>query len=479
MRLPENKMKTTLCSMQKHSASSHHTNGKRAALLGLLLFFLSGAITLSAQGIVFEKTSFAEALAKAKQSDKLLFIDFHAVWCGPCRMMERDVFPLPKVGAYYNEHFVNLEIDGEKGEGIELVKKYGIENYPTFLFLNGDGEVVYRFLGARGEKELLEEARRIPLAMKYGGWDNFVKQYESGNASPQLIWDYYETVHESQKPPILVNYLKALPDDDLLNIANGKLISQLSAPDVPLYERILSGLALRKDTTPEYAFSYIFPVQWNLSLWLKKSIDRNDTTTFEKLLHLQQAARPTFDKTDNDFHLLEGRGLLFASPSFLRLTRYTTHEEHFDLFRPLMRTYMDSLMTDKGATALLEKQASTLKTIKETPEMAPFFFSFLSEPFDFSAQQIVKWVDFYWRNMPSTPEVKTECRTWLNFLFRLNPYSATAVSETAKLLHRLGDTPRAIEMLNTSIDYNKTMNPQGTIALKRLEITKRDIQNNK
>ena len=38
-------------------------------------------------------------------------------------------------------------MDMEKGEGVELAKKYNVKAYPTYLFINGDGEVVHRVLG--------------------------------------------------------------------------------------------------------------------------------------------------------------------------------------------------------------------------------------------------------------------------------------------------------------------------------------------
>ncbi|MNK45514.1 Thioredoxin-1 [compost metagenome] len=112
-------------------------------------FFLIFAFQLgfSQQNIKFEDSDFATLLAKAKTEKKLIFLDAYATWCGPCKLMERNVFTDAKVADYYNKNFINAHFDMEKGEGRELAAKYGIRSYPTLLFLNGEGEVVGKELG--------------------------------------------------------------------------------------------------------------------------------------------------------------------------------------------------------------------------------------------------------------------------------------------------------------------------------------------
>lgn len=112
-------------------------------------------------GIKFEKASFAELLAKAKQENKLVFLDCFTVWCGPCRMMANTVFVDDKVGEFFNTHFVNAKIDMEKGEGIDLAKRYDVTAYPTMLFIDGDGKVVRRVTGAKKADALLSIAAEV------------------------------------------------------------------------------------------------------------------------------------------------------------------------------------------------------------------------------------------------------------------------------------------------------------------------------
>jgi len=48
------------------------------------------------------------------------------------------------------QHVVLVEIDCEKGEGPELAKKYGVGGYPTYIAVNGDGEITDSIIGYPG-----------------------------------------------------------------------------------------------------------------------------------------------------------------------------------------------------------------------------------------------------------------------------------------------------------------------------------------
>lgn len=111
--------------------------------------------------IQFQELPFKDLVAKAKKENKLVFIDAYAAWCGPCKMMEKNVFNKKSVGDFYNKNFVNARIDMEKGEGREVAQKFGVRSYPTYLFLNGDGELVSQNYGYMEEGIFLAMAQDI------------------------------------------------------------------------------------------------------------------------------------------------------------------------------------------------------------------------------------------------------------------------------------------------------------------------------
>lgn len=138
-----------------------------------------------AQGIKFEDSNFATILAKAKKENKLVFVDAYASWCGPCKLMVKNIFPLQTVGDFYNSHFVNAKIDMEKGEGIGLAKKYNVKAFPTYLFINGDGEEVHRTLGYVEEKDFIQFAKDAEDPNKR--LTALKQKFEKGEKDPEFL----------------------------------------------------------------------------------------------------------------------------------------------------------------------------------------------------------------------------------------------------------------------------------------------------
>lgn len=190
---------------------------KKTAILSFLFF----AVLAFAQGIKFEEGSnFKTILAKAKKENKLVFIDAYAVWCGPCKLMVKNIFPLKPVGDYYNEHFVNAKIDMEKGEGIELAKKFNVKVFPTYLFINGDGEEVHRTIGYVEEKDFIQ------FAMDAGDPNKRLaalkQKFEKGEKDPAFLLNlanltmYNDAVFSNK---VIEQYFAAKPEFNQENLS--------------------------------------------------------------------------------------------------------------------------------------------------------------------------------------------------------------------------------------------------------------------
>lgn len=128
---------------------------KRRPVIVLLVFMISFTAHAD-EGIRFFEGTWAEALAKAKDENRLIFLDAYASWCGPCKQMAKNVFPQKEVGDFYNENFIPVKIDMEKGEGVAVAKLYNVRAYPTLLYINWRGELVHRAVGGRQAEAFIE-----------------------------------------------------------------------------------------------------------------------------------------------------------------------------------------------------------------------------------------------------------------------------------------------------------------------------------
>ena len=171
-----------------------------------------GALSVSASGIEFFQGSFEEALEAAEQQGKLVFVDAYAVWCGPCKRMSNQVFPREDVGAFYNEHFIALKLDMERGAGKKFGRKFPVSSYPTLLYIDPQGELVQRVIGAQTPENLIKQGQ---LALrKTDKSETYAKRYQEGDRDPALVLAYVESLSKAGKPALAVanEYLRANPD---------------------------------------------------------------------------------------------------------------------------------------------------------------------------------------------------------------------------------------------------------------------------
>ena len=158
---------------------------KKMLFIVVLLF---GYSTLMAQ-TNFRNITYAEAVAAAKKENKPVFIDFYTTWCGPWKIMSEQVFPQKSAGDFFNPHFVCIKIDAEKGEGVELAKRFNVGLFPTFLVLDKNENLLVKKVGASSDVELFTLSFRRVLDPKNSP-ERLKARYESGERNAELISTY-------------------------------------------------------------------------------------------------------------------------------------------------------------------------------------------------------------------------------------------------------------------------------------------------
>ena len=118
---------------------------------------------MPAAGIDFFQGHWREAFEAAERGDKAVFVDVYTQWCGPCKLMDANVYPDVAAGAYFNARFVNVKLDAEDEaiDGPAFAKRYDIGGYPTLLFLRPDGTEIGRGVAGLGVEQLLRLAAEL------------------------------------------------------------------------------------------------------------------------------------------------------------------------------------------------------------------------------------------------------------------------------------------------------------------------------
>ncbi|MBO9636458.1 MAG: thioredoxin family protein, partial [Chitinophagaceae bacterium] len=137
-----------------------------------ILFLIIACIAtlmVDAQSVKFESSlNWEQMKAKAKKENKLIFLDIIATWCGPCKMMDKDVYANDTVGDYLNSKFLSVKIQMDKtdkddetvrmnyGLADQLKAEYKVTGVPTYLFFNTAGQILHRGTGYMSTRDFID-----------------------------------------------------------------------------------------------------------------------------------------------------------------------------------------------------------------------------------------------------------------------------------------------------------------------------------
>ncbi|ADQ80838.1 Thioredoxin domain-containing protein [Paludibacter propionicigenes WB4] len=189
----------------------------KKSILFLLLIMFKFSVSAQYEGIKFNhELTLADALSKAKDENKYVFVDCYTTWCGPCKLMVFDVFSQKQVGDYYNRNFINLKLDLEKPDNKFIVEKYGITAFPTYLFFDPNGKLKLK------AKAYLEAP--IFLEMGKAALDNAnnfevnAKKIEDGDRSIRTVKRFFVQNYNYKKSESLVEEcFKILSDEEKIS----------------------------------------------------------------------------------------------------------------------------------------------------------------------------------------------------------------------------------------------------------------------
>ncbi|MES9898073.1 MAG: thioredoxin fold domain-containing protein [Sedimenticola sp.] len=104
--------------------------------------------------------SYGEAMVKAREESKPVFLYYGRYGCSTCRKMHKEVFSNKEIEQRYNNHYILAYVDTESGNRITLpngeritdmqfATRSRILGTPTFIFKNPDETELLNFAGFR------------------------------------------------------------------------------------------------------------------------------------------------------------------------------------------------------------------------------------------------------------------------------------------------------------------------------------------
>lgn len=128
-------------------------------------YLIVGWINYVPSNMPFHTGSVDEALALAKESQRPVFIDFGAEWCGACKELEKHVFNNPEV-IREADRFLPVRVDctdREAGECAKMEARYSIPGFPSVFFFSSEGEFLQQetITGEVSSAEFIAKLRTI------------------------------------------------------------------------------------------------------------------------------------------------------------------------------------------------------------------------------------------------------------------------------------------------------------------------------
>jgi len=162
---------------------------KLAFSSGITVLLLAAAASLPVQALEvgdqvpeLELPGNGQTVKLPKQPGKVIYLDFWASWCGPCRQS----FPWMNAmqDKYKKQDFevIGVNLDGQAADAEKFLAKvpakftiaydakgnsarqYGVKGMPTSLLIGKDGKVIYMHMGFNNEgREKLEQAIQLAV----------------------------------------------------------------------------------------------------------------------------------------------------------------------------------------------------------------------------------------------------------------------------------------------------------------------------
>lgn len=203
---------------------------RKYALLAVLLLASLGT-TLQA-GIEFQEVTtnseWKSTLKAAEKEGKLVFVDVYTDWCGWCVKMEKEIYSQEMVFEYYNEKFINVKINAEKGDGPSIMEGYEVGGYPAYLFVDSQGKAVRSSGGYQQAAEF--KALGEGAVVMFEKLPAMQKSFKNGSMGLEELAEFANIASEVGDPGLLdrvvARYLEKVPKKEKFSATSFNVLKQ-------------------------------------------------------------------------------------------------------------------------------------------------------------------------------------------------------------------------------------------------------------
>ncbi len=146
-------------------------------------------------GVLFnDGKSFDDILYMAKRDNKMVFLACNDPSSEGTQMMNGKEFLKKEAGNFFNNKFVCWQIDATDKQNIELVYRYDINEAPTYLLLDNNGNHLGRVVGGTDITRFIWMVQDELQDDEGLAW--YQRQFNDGERDKQFLYDYLELAEE-------------------------------------------------------------------------------------------------------------------------------------------------------------------------------------------------------------------------------------------------------------------------------------------
>ncbi len=141
------------------------------------LVCLSFTFSIFAEEVAFINDDLGAGLNRASTEGKLIFVEFWATYCTPCKMMEEYTFTASSVIERLTDNYVPVKVNIQSFEGFDLKNQYKVTVLPTILILDSKGRQIARY------EETMSASKLNAILDKYNVPENRSRAMLASNTS--------------------------------------------------------------------------------------------------------------------------------------------------------------------------------------------------------------------------------------------------------------------------------------------------------